>query len=125
LSRAILLIDIPLGHSASQAPVLVQDPKPSLSIWATIFNTRLLRSGAPCGNKANCDTLALVNNMALLFLQAATQAPQPIQAAAAKAASALSLLIGILLPSTALPVFTHKHLLVVFYQKHFYQPLNL
>ena len=29
---------IPLGHSALQAPVLVQAPNPSLSIWSTIAN---------------------------------------------------------------------------------------
>src|SRR5206468_7591977 len=40
------------------------------------------------------------------FLQAATHAPQAIQAAAAKAASALSFSTGSELPSTALPVFT-------------------
>src|SRR6185436_9641925 len=44
--------------------------------------------------------------MALEFLQAATQAPQPMQAAALKASSALSLLIRILFASLALPVFT-------------------
>ena len=38
--RAILDIEISLGHSASQLPVLVQLPKPSSSIWATILCTR-------------------------------------------------------------------------------------
>src|SRR5204863_3759493 len=106
LSRAILLSVISLGQAASQAPVLVHAPNPSLSIWASIFTTRVLRSGFPCGNKARCDTLAPTNSMALLFLQAATQAPQPIHMAAAKASSALSFGIGSALPSTALPVFT-------------------
>src|ERR1044072_1192364 len=69
-----------------------------------MFRTRDLRSGPPCGNKARCDTLAERNNIAELFLQAATQAPQPIQAAAAKAASALSFSTGVALASTALPV---------------------
>src|SRR5258706_14847733 len=44
--------------------------------------------------------------MAELFLHAATQAPQPIHAAAAKDLSAFSLSTGIEFASTALPVFT-------------------
>jgi len=36
---AIFAIDISLGQVASQAPVLVHDPKPSLSICATMLNT--------------------------------------------------------------------------------------
>src|SRR5205814_687957 len=104
--REILVTDISLGHTASQASVKVQEPNPSLSIWATMLNTRVLRSGSPCGNKARWATLADRNNMAELFLQAATQAPQPIQAAAAKEASAFSFSTGMALASTALPVFT-------------------
>ena len=41
---AILVREIPFGHSASQAPVLVQAPNPSASIWATIFSTLVFRS---------------------------------------------------------------------------------
>ena len=45
--------------------------------------------------------------MAEAFLQAATQAPQPIQAAAANALSASCLLIGMALASKVFPeVFT-------------------
>jgi hypothetical protein len=51
-------------------------------------------------------TFAETNSSADEFLQAATHAPQPIQAAAPNAASALSLLTGMALASTALPVFT-------------------
>src|SRR4051812_35102928 len=102
----MLLTEIPFGHVASQASVNVHAPKPSLSIWLIIFTTRILRSGAPCGNNARCATLAERNNIALLFLQAATQAPQPIHAAAANEASALSFSTGIAFASTALPVFT-------------------
>jgi len=40
--------------------------------------------------KARCTILAAVNRAALEFLQVATQAPQPIQAAASKAASAVA-----------------------------------
>ena len=99
-------MEIPLGHVASQAPVLVQAPKPSLSICATISTTLLLLSGLPCGNKARCETFAERNNMAELFLHAATQAPQPIHIAAANEASASSFGMGMALPSTALPVLT-------------------
>src|ERR1700761_2557195 len=105
-SRAILVIEISLGHTASQAPVEVQLPNPSLSICAIISTTRVFRSGLPCGNNARCETLALRKSSAELFLQAATQAPQPIQAAAAKAVSALSFSIAMALASTAFPVFT-------------------
>src|SRR6476646_6202661 len=98
--------EISLGHSASQAYVLVQFPNPSLSIWATIFNTLDSLSGSPCGNNANWETLALTNNIALPFTQVATQAPQPIQAAAINASSAFFLSIGSAFASTALPVFT-------------------
>ena len=40
------------------------------------------------GNNARCDTFAETKSMAEEFLQAATQAPQPIQAAASMAISA-------------------------------------
>src|SRR5690606_13525631 len=46
------------------------------------------------------------NNIADAFLQAATQAPQPIQVAASKASSAMRLGTGILLASGTPPVFT-------------------
>src|ERR1700744_2566509 len=104
--RLMLVKLISLGHSASQAPVLVQLPKPSSSIWATIACTRLQRSGCPCGNKASCDTLADTNSIAEAFLQAATQAPQPIQVAELKASSAITLGISISLASGTPPVFT-------------------
>src|SRR5215204_7347 len=104
--REILVIEISFGQTASQAPVKVQEPKPSLSICATMLKTRFLRSGWPCGKRARCETLAAINRDAEAFLQAATQAPQAIQAAAPKEASALSFSTGMALPSTALPVFT-------------------
>src|SRR6056297_324943 len=88
LSRAMCSSDIPLGHSASQAPVLVQLPKPSSSILATMAFTRRLASTLPCGRRARCDTLAETNSMAEAFLQAATHAPQPMQDAASMADSA-------------------------------------
>ncbi len=48
--------------------------------------------------------MAAVKSIAEAFGQAATQAPQPMQAAASMARSAFSLRIGIALPSGALPV---------------------
>src|ERR1700761_4843380 len=104
--RDMLVSVISLGHSASQAPVLVQLPKPSSSICATMACTRLQRSGWPCGNNAICETLADTNNIAEAFLQAATQAPQPIQVAELKASSAITFGIGISLASGTPPVFT-------------------
>ena len=96
----------PLGHSASQAPVLVQLPNPSSSMAFTMFKTRVLASTCPCGNNASCDTLADTKSIADAFLHAATQAPQPMHAAAAKASSASGLGMGRLLASLALPVLT-------------------
>jgi len=51
--RAMCAIEIPLGHSTSQAPVLVQLPNPNSSILATIAFALLEASTLPCGNKAN------------------------------------------------------------------------
>ena len=44
------------------------------SILSTIATTLLSLSGCPCGNEANCDTLAETNKLAEAFLQAATHA---------------------------------------------------
>src|SRR5690625_5831559 len=69
--RAMLSNEISFGHSTSQAPVLVQFPKPSASICATMFCTRLEASTLPCGSNAYCETFALTNSIADPFLQAA------------------------------------------------------
>src|SRR5690554_3340616 len=82
--RAMFSKEIPFGHSTSHAPVLVQFPKPSSSIWLTMFNTRSVASTLPCGNRATCETFAETYSIAEAFLQEATQAPHPIQAAASK-----------------------------------------
>src|ERR1700761_7104797 len=103
--RPMLVKEISLGHSASQAPVLVQLPKPSSSILATIACTRLQRSVWPCGSSANCETFADTNSIADAFLQAATQAPQPMQVAELNASSAITFGIGVELASTVTPVF--------------------
>ena len=58
LRRAIFSIEMPLGQTASQAPVLVHAPNPSLSIWATILSARLCLSGLPCGRSDRWVTLA-------------------------------------------------------------------
>src|SRR5690606_20161047 len=101
--RAILSREISLGHSASQAPVLVQFPKPSMSIWCTIFRTRSRASGWPCGNRLNCEILAETNSMAEAFLQAATHAPHPMQVAASNESSAFSFSMGIALATWVFP----------------------
>ena len=54
--------------------------------------------------KMRIDGLAAVNNAAEEFLQVATQAPHPMQAAASIAASATDLGIGIAFASGAVPV---------------------
>src|SRR5579863_294179 len=102
----MLVILISFGHSASQAPVLVQLPNPSSSICATIDCTRRYRSGWPCGSMPNWLTLAETNSIAEAFLQAATQAPQPMQVAELKASSAITFGIGISFASGTPPVFT-------------------
>ncbi|MNT84505.1 hypothetical protein D3C72_2245230 [compost metagenome] len=94
-----------LGHAASQAPVVVQAPKPSASIAPTIRKTRSLRSTCPCGNKAMCETFADVKRAADAFLQAATQAPQPMQVADDIASSESAFGTKIALASTGLPAF--------------------
>ena len=73
---------------------------------ATILRTRRSRSGWPCGSRPRCETLAAVNSMAEAFGQAATQAPQPMQAAASMAGSASVFGTGMALASGALPVRT-------------------
>ena len=106
---AMFSCEISLGHSAEQAPVLVHAPKPSSSIVATMFCTLSFCSGSPCGNKANWETFAEVNNIAEEFLQAATQAPQPMHAAERKASSAFDFSITVVLASSASPVFTETN----------------
>src|SRR5690606_38238581 len=97
---------MPLGHPASLAPMLVQRPKHTLSVCAIMFVARIFASGRPCGSNARWETLAERNSMAEALGQAATQAPQPMQAAAAKLSSAFCFSIGSELASCALPVFT-------------------
>src|SRR5690606_11481909 len=57
-------------------------------------------------NRAYCDILAETNNMAEEFLQAATQAPQPMQVADSNASSATTFGMGIPFASGTPPVFT-------------------
>lgn len=102
----MLIMEMLLGHSASQAPVFVHPPKPSSSILEIIFFARFFASTLPCGSFARCETFADTNSIAEEFLQAATQAPQPIHAAASIASSASSYEIGMAFPSGTPPVFT-------------------
>src|SRR5260370_42652995 len=101
--------EIPAGQAASHSYVLVQPPKPSSSMRATIAWALWLRSGRPCGNSANCETFAETNSIAEAFLHAATQAPQPMQVAESNASSASILGTKTALPSGALPVFTETY----------------
>src|SRR5512146_1322485 len=97
---------MPFGQTASQEPVTLQAPNPSMSIWVTIDRTRLSCSGLPWGSRLRCDTLADTNSMAEAFLQAATQAPQPMHEAASIASSTVCLGIGNELASGGWPVPT-------------------
>ena len=94
------------GHTASQARVLVQLPKPSSSILATIALARRAASTRPCGRRASCDTFEETKSMAEPFLQAATQAPHPMQEAQSMASSASSLGMRMALASCGAPVRT-------------------
>jgi hypothetical protein len=91
--RAMKSIEIDLGHAFSHSPWLVQEPKNS-SMVSTMPTTRCQRSGWPWGSMLRCATLAAVNRLAAEFGQAATQAPQPMHAAASMAASATGLGTG-------------------------------
>src|SRR5574344_1661562 len=102
----MFVIETPFGHSASQAPVFVQFPKPSSSILATIAFARRAASTLPCGRSASWLTLAETKSIAEPFLQAAAQAPQPMQDAASIASSATGLGIAIALASGTPPVLT-------------------
>src|ERR1035441_8120875 len=96
-SRFILAMKlrlISLGQTASQEPVTVQLPKPSLSICRTMLRTRRSFSALPWGSRLRWETLAATKSMAEAFLQTATQAPQPIQAAASIERSAAVLGTG-------------------------------
>ena len=100
------VIDTSLGHAFSQARWLVQLPNPQLSISLSMDNTRRVASGLPWGSSASWDTLALTNSMAEALGQDATQAPQPMQAAASMASYAFSWAMGSALASAAPSVLT-------------------
>lgn len=78
LSFAMKSMLTSFGQVAAHSPWLVQAPKPSRSIVATMFFTLSTLSGCPWGKNAICDTFAEVNNMAEALGQDATQAPQPM-----------------------------------------------
>src|SRR3954464_8657416 len=86
---------ISAGQTASHSYVLLQLPNPSASITRTMLRTRSVRSGSPWGRNSRCETFAEVNNIADAFGQAAAHAPQPMQAAASIARSALCFATGI------------------------------
>ena len=96
-------IEISLGQAVSHSPKLVQDPN-QRSISSTIPIARDQRSGWPCGRRLKWLYFAAVKSCAAPLGQAATHAPQPMQAAASIAASAASLGINISLASRAAPV---------------------
>ena len=100
----MLTMEISLGHSASHSRSLEQLPKHSWSIFLTMERARLAASGRPWGSNARWLTLAETKSMADALGQAATQAPQPMHAAASMALSAFSWGINMALASCAPPV---------------------
>src|SRR5690625_1851984 len=72
-------------------------------------STRLSRSGCPWGSRLRWVTLAAVNSIEEPLGQAATQAPQAMQAAASKAASASALGTGVAWASGAEPVLAEMY----------------
>lgn len=107
--RAICEVEISFGHSASHAPVFVQLPNSSSSTATIMLVTRCFRSGRPCGNSVSCEIFAETKREAEAFLHAATQAPQPMQAAASNASSASAFGTGVEFASGAAPVFTDTY----------------
>ena len=71
-----------------------------------MLSARRSFSGFPCGNRFKCETLAATKSIALAFLHAATQAPQPMHCAASIAKSASDFGTGMELASGAAPVRT-------------------
>ena len=92
-----------MGQASRHSPWLVQEPKNS-SMVSTMASVRRQRSGWPWGSTLRCPSLAAVKSWAAELGQAATQAPQPMQAAASMAKSAASLGTGVSLASPAAPV---------------------
>src|SRR5215510_1662945 len=105
----MLVIGISFGQTASHSPSLEQLPNPSASWRSTILTTRAYRSTAPCGSSARWLTLAEVKRAAEAFLQAATQAPQPMHAAESIALSATGFGIRIALASWAPPTLVEVY----------------
>ena len=91
------------GQAASHSRWLVQEPK-NASICSTMARVRRGRSGWPWGSRFRCASLAAVKSWPAPLGQAATQAPQPMQAAASIARSEASLGTAIRFASGALPV---------------------
>jgi hypothetical protein len=103
LSIAMKSTLISFGHAAAHSPWLVHEPK-YVSIVSTIARVRRWRSGWPWGRRLRCASFAAVNSCPAPFGQAATQAPQPMHAAASIARSASAFGTGMRFASGAEPV---------------------
>src|ERR1044072_2087767 len=88
-------MEMRLGQAASHSPWRVQLPKYS-SMRSTMSAVRASRSAWPGGSRLRWATWAAVNSWAAPLGQAATQAPQPMQAAASEAAAATGLGTGVM-----------------------------
>ena len=107
LSRAILLIEMPAGQAASHSSVTVQAAE---AFFVHLGDHRRRRAFAapacPAATGPGATPWHSTKSMAEAFLQAATHAPQPMQAAAFIARSDSSCGTRIALASGALPVLT-------------------
>ena len=86
--RAMFEIGISFGQTASHSPSFEQLPKPSASIWSTIATTRgVALDLALRQQRRGARSSRSMKRCADAFLHAATQAPQPMQAAESIASS--------------------------------------
>src|SRR5690606_36277534 len=84
---AMKSMEMLLGHAASHSAWLVHEPKYS-SMTSTMRSVRDQRSVCPWGRRLRWAIFAAVNRLAAPLGHAATQAPQPMHAAASNAVSA-------------------------------------
>ena len=102
--RAMLAIEISFGQTASHSPSFEQLPNPSASCRSTIAIAQAFHAQVALRQqRAVRLTLAAVKEAANAFLQAATQSPQPIQAAESIACSTTCPEMSMAFPSGAPP----------------------
>ena len=91
MSWAITSSGISFGHALVHSPVFVQPPKPGVVVRVDHRDDALVALRLALRQQAEVGDLGAGNSIAEAFGQAATHAPQPMQAAASKARSASAL----------------------------------